>query len=176
MEYFIYPKDITFIIKDSLHTRLPHPFKQVDIFHVNKHSYTSVCIFLTDSKMKVTLLYLESSFYCSIHFWKFNLAIKGVAYVTFFIKRYKIDIWVQNSLSLQNLHNVSFTNGSMLCIYQIDNWLWWLFCINNKVFFIMVKKRINENTRYNGGFDDFRVVLIIAFVLATITLLTFLMG
>ena len=38
----------------------------------------------------------------------------------------------------------------------------------------MVKKKtINENTRYNGGFDDFSVVLIIVFVLATITLLIF---
>ena len=52
-EYFIYPKDIIFIIMDSLHTRLRHPFKYVDVFHVNKHSYTSVCIFLTDNKMKL---------------------------------------------------------------------------------------------------------------------------
>ena len=33
--------------------------------------------------------------------------------------------------------------------------------------------RINKNTRYNGGFDHFRAILIIAFVLATITLLIF---
>ena len=33
------------------------------------------------------------------------------------------------------------------------------------------EKRINKNTRYNGGYDDFRVKLIIAFVLSTITLL-----
>ena len=31
----------------------------------------------------------------------------------------------------------------------------------------MMKKRINKNFRYNGGFDYFRVILIIAFVLAT---------
>ena len=36
----------------------------------------------------------------------------------------------------------------------------------------MVKKKI-KNTRYNGDFDYFRVILIIAFVLATITLLIF---
>ena len=38
------------------------------------------------------------------------------------------------------------------------------------------EKRINKNTRYNNGFDDFRVILIIAFVLATITLLIFFDG
>ena len=35
------------------------------------------------------------------------------------------------------------------------------------------EKRINKNTRYYGGFDDFMVILIIAFVLATITLQIF---
>ena len=34
----------------------------------------------------------------------------------------------------------------------------------------------NKNTRYYGGFNDFRVVLKIAFVLATITLLIFFDG
>ena len=32
---------------------------------------------------------------------------------------------------------------------------------------------MNKNTRYNGGFDDFRVLLITAFVLGTITLLIY---
>ena len=36
----------------------------------------------------------------------------------------------------------------------------------------MMKKN-NKNIRYNGGFDYFRVILIIAVVLATITLLIF---
>ena len=40
----------------------------------------------------------------------------------------------------------------------------------------MVKKKINKNNRNNGIFDYFRVILIIAFVLATITLLIFFDG
>ena len=39
----------------------------------------------------------------------------------------------------------------------------------------MVKK-IDKNIRYNGGFDYFRVILFIALVLATITLLIFFDG
>ena len=35
------------------------------------------------------------------------------------------------------------------------------------------EKRIYKNTRYHDGFDDFMVILIIALVLATITLLFF---
>ena len=36
----------------------------------------------------------------------------------------------------------------------------------------MVKKKtINKNITYNGGFDDFSVILIVAFVLATLSLL-----
>ena len=40
----------------------------------------------------------------------------------------------------------------------------------------MVKKRINKDIRYNGAFDYFRDILIIASVLATVTLLIFFVG
>ena len=38
------------------------------------------------------------------------------------------------------------------------------------------ESRINQKFRYNGGFGEFMVILIIVFVLATITLLIFSMG
>ena len=52
------------------------------------------------------------------------------------------------------MYNISFTNGSMLCIYLIDNQfvchkLWCLFCINHND-----EKRMNKIFRYNGGFND----------------------
>ena len=40
----------------------------------------------------------------------------------------------------------------------------------------MVKKRINKDIRYNGAFDYFRDIFIIASVLATVTLLIFFVG
>ena len=45
---------------------------------------------------------------------------------------------------------------------SFTNWGYY-FAFYHKVFFIVVKKRINKNIRYNGGFDDFKIKLIIAF-------------
>ena len=63
-------------------------------------------------------------------------------------------------------YNALFTNRSMVCIYLI----------NFSYYFALIKsllhngeKRINKKIRYKCGFDYFRVILIIAFVLATIT-------
>ena len=83
-----------------------------------------------------------------------------------------MDNCVQNK-PLHNMYNVSFTNGSMLCIYLIDNQfvfhkLWCLFCINHND-----EKRMNKIFRYNGGLMILILIFIIALVSATITLLIY---
>ena len=69
----------------------------------------------------------------------------------------------------------------MFCIYLVDNQfvfykLRWLFCIIHSLLHNGEKKTIIKNITYNGGFGDFMVIFIIAFVLATISLLNFFNG